>query len=309
MPLMPGGPVDTKCGLALQPPPGLDGVPAFDRGWRRPDGGADPYLSFVVNGYSVNWSEKLEQLHEESSREHFIDVWTRQSMLERVGPLPRRPVLVDLGCSSGYLLEDLRVRHPDALLAGIDLVAAGLRKAHRNVPDARLLQADVCALPLEDESVDAVLSANLLEHVPDDQQALAELRRVLRPGSRAVIVVPAGPASYDYYDRFLGHERRYARGELAGKARDAGLEVLEDIHLGSVLYPAFRLVKRRNIRRYDHLEGEALELRVASDISGTRESRLGRLACSFEERMLHLGIRLPFGVRGLTVVRRAEVEP
>ena len=41
--------------------------------------------------------------------------------------------------------------------------------------------------------------------------------RILRPGARAVIVVPAGPGTYDYYDRFLGHERRYARGELAGQ--------------------------------------------------------------------------------------------
>ena len=225
-------------------------------------------------------------------------------MLARLGPLPADPAIVDLGCSTGYLLEDLREEHPDALLTGIDLVAAGLRKAHLGVPDARLLQADVCALPLEDQSVDAAVSANLLEHVPDDQLALRELRRVLRPGARGVLVVPAGPATYDYYDRFLGHERRYARGELASKALDAGLAVIEDIHLGSVLYPPFWLVKQRNRRRYGHLQGAALEARVAADIAGTRNSRIGRLACSLEASMLDHGIRLPFGIRGLTVVRR-----
>jgi SAM-dependent methyltransferase len=289
---------------ALRPPPGSESLPAFDGGWRRPDGGADPYISFVGDDHTVNWSAELEQLHEESSREHFIDVWTRRSMLERMGPLPSQPVVVDLGCSTGYLLEDLRAKHPDALLTGIDLVAAGLQKAHSNVPDARLLQADVCALPLEDESVDAAVSANLLEHVPEDQQALTELRRVLRPGARGVLVVPAGPTTYDYYDRFLGHERRYARGELASKALRAGLEVIEDIHLGSVLYPAFWLVKRRNRRRYAHLQGAALESRVASDIAGTRDSRVGHVACRLEQGLLRSGIRLPFGIRCLTVVRR-----
>jgi SAM-dependent methyltransferase len=290
--------------LELRPPPGSESLPAFDGGWRRPDGGADPYISFVGEDHTVNWSEELEQLHEESSREHFIDVWTRRSMLERIGPLPSHPVVVDLGCSTGYLLEDLGAKYPEALLTGIDLVAAGLRKAHRNVPEARLLQADVCALPLEDESVDAVVSANLLEHVPDDQQALSELGRVLRAGARGVLVVPAGPATYDYYDRFLGHERRYARGELASKALRAGLEVIENIHLGSVLYPAFWLVKRRNRRHYSDLEGAALESRVASDIAGTRDSRVGHLACRLERGLLRCGIRLPFGIRGLTVVRR-----
>jgi ubiquinone/menaquinone biosynthesis C-methylase UbiE len=301
-----GGPQGNGGELALRVPPGERSLPDFDGGWRRTDGALDPYLSFVGEGHAVNWSDELEQLHEESSREHFLDVWTRRSMLERIGLLPAAPVIVDLGCSTGYLLEDLRASYPDSLLSGIDLVAAGLRKAHRNVPQARLLQADVCALPLEDASVDAAVSANLLEHVPDDRGALAELRRVLRPGARGVLVVPAGPSTYDYYDRFLGHERRYARGEMASKARDAGLDVIEDAYIGSVLYPAFWLVKQRNRRRYAELEGDALQARVAANIAGTSESRVGRWACALERKMLSRGIRLPFGIRGLTVVRRPE---
>lgn len=292
--------------LALRPPPDGDGVPAFDDGWRRPDGDVDPYLSFVGERHAVNWSAELEELHEESSRDHFMDVLTRRSMLERVGRLPARPVIVDVGCSTGYLLEDLCAAYPRATLVGVDLVAAGLLKAHRNVPAARLLQADACALPLEDASVDLAVSANLLEHVPDDRGALSELRRVLRPGARAVLVVPGGPGTYDYYDRFLGHERRYARGELADKARAAGLEVIEDLHLGSLLYPAFWLVKQRNRRRFGQLEGAALEARVAADIAGTSDSRVGRLACTFERGLVRRGVKLPFGIRGLTVVRRPQ---
>jgi SAM-dependent methyltransferase len=273
-----------------------------------PEGATEPFVSFVGDDHAVNWSAELEELHEEASREHFIDVWTRRSMLARLGSLPGAPAIVDLGCSTGHLLEDLREAYPDAQLTGVDLVAAGLRKAHQGVPDARLLQADVCALPLEDRSMDAAVSANLLEHVPDDQLALRELRRVLRPGARGVLVVPSGPATYDYYDRFLGHERRYARGEVAAKARGAGLEVLEDIHLGSVLYLPFWLVKQRNRRRHEHLQGDALEARVAKDIAGTRNSRVGALACRLERTMLNRGVRLPFGIRGLTVVRRPEDE-
>src|SRR5207302_4567639 len=134
-----------------------------------------------------------------------------------------------------------------------------LHKAGERVPDAELLQADACALPLADASVDVAVSANLLEHVPDDRRALAESFRILRPGGRAVIVVPVGAGNYDYYDRFLGHERRYTRGELAGKGQAVGLEVLEDIHLGAPLYPAFWAVKQRNRRLYEHLKGAALE--------------------------------------------------
>jgi SAM-dependent methyltransferase len=265
---------------------------------------SQPFASHVAPEQAVNWSEDLEALHEESSRTHFIDVWTRRAILARVGPLPRGATVIDLGCSTGYLLEDLRRAHPDASLIGVDLVAGGLRKAHQHVPDAQLLLADACALPLPEESVDGAVSANLLEHVPEDALALAELLRILRPGARAVIVVPVGPGNYDYYDRFLGHERRYARGELAAKAAAAGFQVLEDIHLGAPLYPAFWAVKQRNRRRHDHLQGAALEAKVRADIARTSDSALGRLACRAEERLLALGVRLPFGIRGLTVLAR-----
>jgi SAM-dependent methyltransferase len=284
------------------PPPGAERLPAFDAGWIGETRGA--FLQYVDHA-TVNWSEDLEDLHEQSSREHFMDVWTRRAMLDCLERLPGKPILADIGCSSGYLLEELRAGYPDATLIGIDLVASGLRKAHALVPQARLLQADVCALPLRDESLDAALSANLLEHVADDERALAELYRVLRPGARAVVVVPHGPHLYDYYDCFLGHQRRYGRGELAKKARGVGFRVLLDTHLGSALYVPFWLIKKRN-RRFGALTGEQLRARVARDISKTTGSRVGWLTCRLEERMLRAGLRTPFGIRGLTVLCRRE---
>jgi ubiquinone/menaquinone biosynthesis C-methylase UbiE len=267
----------------------------------------EPFLACVPDEYSVNWSQELEQLHEDSSRTHFIDVWTRRAMLARLGALPAAPTVLDLGCSSGYLLEDLRAQLPHAQLIGIDLIASGLRAAHAHVPDALLLQADVCSLPLNDACIDVIVSANLLEHVPDDQRALAQMRRILRPGGRAVIVVPVGPHLYDYYDRLLGHQRRYARRELATKANRAGLTVLADLHLGAPLYPAFWLTKKRNRRSRQHLSGHALERTVKQDIDSTGSSPLGRIACRLEELALDRRVHMPFGIRGMTVLERPPV--
>jgi hypothetical protein len=119
-----------------------------------------------------------------------------------------------------------------------------------------------------------------------------------------VVVVPGGPGLSDYYDRFLGHQRRYVRGELARKAGGAGLEVLEVAYLGSLLYLPFWLVKKRNRVRYRRLQGEPLAIRVERDIAGTGDSAIGRAACGLERRLLDAGVRLPFGIRCLAVLRR-----
>jgi SAM-dependent methyltransferase len=290
--------------VELRPPPGYEAPPPFDRGWTHADGSVQPFLSYVDDHDPLNWSADLESLHAESSRDHPIDAWTRRAALARLGPVGAGAVVMDLGCSTGFLLEDLRRAYPHAALVGVDLIAAGLSKAHVNVPEARLVQADACRLPLADASVDVAVSLNLLEHIPDDERALNELRRVLHPGARAVLVVPIGRRLYDYYDRFLRHERRYARGELAAKARRSGLEVVEDLHLGGVLFPAFWAVKQRNRRRHGQLRGAALAARVATDIEASRGSRFVRLGLRLEEAVLGRGLRLPFGIRGLTVVRR-----
>lgn len=282
-------------------------MPAITDLLREPPSGLTPDDAYTAyaEGLDVNWSDELEELHREASRDHFMDVWTRRALLDGALPaLTQGGVIVDAGCSSGYLLEDLRRERPDAQLIGVDLVAAGLRRAHALVPEATLLLADVCDLPIADGSADAVVSANLLEHVPDDTGALREFARVLRPGGRAAIVVPAGPSTYDYYDRFLGHERRYARGEMARKGREAGFEVVGDHHIGSFLYPAFWAVKQRNRRKHPNPSETEMQGLVERDIARTTDSRLGAATTTLERTLLGKGLSLPFGIRSFTILER-----
>ena len=119
---------------------------------------------------------------------------------------------------------------------------------------------------------------------------------MLKPGALAAIVVPAAPTLYDYYDRMLGHERRYAHGELPRKARAAGLEVVRDAHLGWTLYPAFWAKKKLNRRRHPNPSPSELEQLVAGDIATTERSRIGFAATALERRALGRGLRAPFGI-------------
>ena len=106
------------------------------------------------------------------------------------------------------------------------------------------LEADVTALAFADESFDAVVLGEVLEHVPDDDRAVAEVARVLRPRGVLALSVPAHPRLFGPSDRWAGHIRRYrrerpdrhGRGRRArGRAlRGLGLPVLGALPSASV---------------------------------------------------------------------------
>src|ERR1700722_10643249 len=102
-------------------------------------------------------------------------------VLSLAGLSPRLRVL-DAGCGNGEYLRALAGQ--PVLAAGCDLSMGMLRSAgHR-----ALLNADITALPLRDETFDVVLAAHMLYHVPDRPAAVRELRRVLAPGGVCIAV-------------------------------------------------------------------------------------------------------------------------
>lgn len=98
--------------------------------------------------------------------------------------LPRRPgaLIVDAGCGDGVYTARIRAALPGAGVLALDL-SAGIA---RRIPPPRAV-ADVTRLPLPDGSADAALAMHMLYHVPDPDAALAELRRVLRPGGLLIV--------------------------------------------------------------------------------------------------------------------------
>jgi ubiquinone/menaquinone biosynthesis C-methylase UbiE len=148
--------------------------------------------------------------------------------------------LVDVGVGgSGYtVIEGARAGVP---AIGCDLSLEGLQSAKRfaaaeGVEESTLwVRCSAERLPLDSGSVGAALAIAVLEHVPDDDSALRELARVLRPGGRAWITVPHAlrhitpilRGANRRHDRRLGHLRRYEAESLIERGRDVGLEPLD----------------------------------------------------------------------------------
>jgi SAM-dependent methyltransferase len=155
--------------------------------------------------------------------------------------LPGERVL-DLGCGGGRHAFEVYRRGAhvvafDHQLSELGPVAGmfGAMRAEGEVPpgaSAQALAGDATAMPFPDASFDKVIAAEILEHVPRDQQAMAEITRVLKPGGLAAVTVPSWfpericwALSEEYHNVPGGHVRIYSQHELTAKLVRAGLAV------------------------------------------------------------------------------------
>ena len=92
--------------------------------------------------------------------------------------------VLDAGCGTGSLLFELADNPAHAAIIGIDASGIYADAAREQARDPRLtvLHGDICAMPFEDGSFDAALSQLVLQFVPQPGEAVAEMRRVVRPG-------------------------------------------------------------------------------------------------------------------------------
>ena len=156
---------------------------------------------------------------------------------ELVARLPAGPArMLDAGCGTGGLIRRMASRRPEWTWTGVDVSPLACQLARElGTPDVR--ESSVTALPFRDGEFAAVVSADVLYHLDDDEAALREMARVLRPGGVMVINVPAHRWLWSYHDVAVEGRRRYVRQELAGKLGRAGLTVQRLTHWNTVLLP------------------------------------------------------------------------
>lgn len=201
--------------------------------------------------------------------------------------------ILDAGSGSGRNMVELaRFGH----VTGIELAEASVRAARaRGVGD--VVQGSVDALPFEDDSFDLAVSLDVIEHLEDDRLALRELRRVVAPGGRLLVTVPAYQWLWSSHDIVNHHHRRYKRATLLAAAQDAGWHLISSTHFNSLLLPA--AIAARGLER----------LRPRTPADGTSDlDRTPRLLNSVLQRPLNLearvigrGRRIPAGLSLLAV--------
>lgn len=201
--------------------------------------------------------------------------------------------ILDIGCGTGAMAQELQ-QYGTVIAA--DLMPESLRYC-RQRGLGLLALGDVTRLPFAASSFDLVVALDLLEHVEDDQAAISELKRVLKPEGRLVVTVPAYRFLWSNHDVALMHYRRYTARELARKMRDAGFQIAKLSYAVSLLFPL--IAPLRILSRWrDRNKPPVASVRPVSPTVNRWLLRLQQMESRLVSR-----VNLPFGVTVVAVLK------
>ncbi len=202
--------------------------------------------------------------------------------------------ILDIGCGTGAMSHRL-TRWGQVVSA--DFSPLALQFSRRRGLH-HLVGADAMNLPLAAKAFDTLVAMDMLEHLPDDKAALREFHRVLKPGGRVLLTVPAYSHLWSEHDVALMHFRRYVRSELREKFTDAGFRVEKLSHTMTTLYPIVAAQRKLNAKKPKSEHPEAAMPIFPPPINAALTGFLTA------ENALAKRVNLPFGVTILCVAAR-----
>jgi SAM-dependent methyltransferase len=160
------------------------------------------------------------------------------AMLRRVG-VPSAPRVLDAGCGTGRNLAEFGAL---GTAAGVDPSPEAIAFCHRRgLGEVR--EAGLEQLPFGDAEFDLILATDVLEHIPRDDVAARELRRVAAPGALLMVTVPAYQWLWSHHDDSHHHQRRYTLPALRSRLAGAGWRPVLQTYFNALLLPPIAAVR------------------------------------------------------------------
>jgi len=170
-------------------------------------------------------SDRSESESLEVNRHFYNALWSDARLIdpERFNTWPLVRSLLAPAQRRLEVAPGLRPRLPIEGTQFVDISPAALQKLRARGASGTL--GSITALPYGKAGFDLICAFDVIEHVDDDERALAELSRVAASGAALITSVPLHPARWSGFDDFVGHRHRYEPTELIAKLARHGFAV------------------------------------------------------------------------------------
>jgi SAM-dependent methyltransferase len=221
-------------------------------------------------------------------------------IVERFADRSRTLDMLDIGCGIGGIVGALAAMG-QLRLTGSEIYLSGLRYARSRLPEVSFIQLDATRIPFK-EQYDIIGAFDVLEHIDADEQVMRSVSQALRPGGLFLITVPQHPWMWSHLDTMVHHKRRYTRGEMVAKLRNAGYTIEYVSSFVTLLFPFMvvsRLLSKRRAHSADTRKEFASEVVLPAPLNALFDALM-----RFDEALIGAGASLPFGGSLLVVARR-----
>jgi SAM-dependent methyltransferase len=209
-----------------------------------------------------------------------------RSQLRRMD-LPAGADILEIGSGTGANL-DLLAEFGHVM--GLEMAAAAIALAKNRRSgraDEIVMRQGRCPEDLAaiSQRFDLICLFDVLEHIEPDEESLAALKCLLKPGGRLMLTVPAYPWMWGPHDEHLHHKRRYTRRTLSRRCERAGLSIESMSHFNTLLFPL--AVLDRMLRKVTGTKGSATRTPAAplnallTRVFALEQFLLGRLSLPF----------------------------
>lgn len=244
--------------------------------------------------------ESYEKKYHDLETTHFWFKSRRNFICQMLKEEDKNQAVLDIGCSSGILLNDLMDMGFNVQnLYGVDISDKAVANAKQNgIDHAFVMDAQNIQL---DRKFDILIASDCLEHLQDDHKALQNWFSLLKPGGKLYVFVPAFMLLWSEHDEVNMHYRRYTKSELKSKLLQTGFEVRKANYWNIALFPPVAAV--RSLSRL--IKGDKRGKETNGDLKKTafNSPLLGLL--NLENKLLP-HVAAPFGVSTYCVVTRPE---
>ena len=160
--------------------------------------------------------------------------------------------ILDVGCGTGKMMEEIRFYYPKSEVWGLDSSKKAVSYCQsRGI--SNIINSSLSAkLPFNNNEFDLIVALDIIEHLDDDLYSIKELFRLLKTNGTLIVSVPSYNLLWSYWDVMLGHKRRYTKKNLSSVLKNAGFSIININYRNSfLLLPAifFRLFKGINNKK------------------------------------------------------------